>query len=56
MASKQKFHKGDRVQWSSGQGTATGTVQAHITEEQTIEGKNISASSDEPRYLGRVIN
>ncbi|MGB3571755.1 MAG: DUF2945 domain-containing protein [Phormidesmis sp.] len=51
MASQQKFHKGDRVQWSSGQGTATGTIEACITEEQTVEGQTVSASSDDPRYL-----
>lgn len=51
MASKQKFHQGDRVQWSSGQGTSTGTVQARITEDQTVDGNPISASEDEPRYL-----
>ena len=51
MASQQKFHKGDRVQWSSGQGTATGTIEAYITEEQTVEGQTVSASSDDPRYL-----
>ena len=51
MAGKQKFHKGDRVQWSSGQGTSTGTVQKHITEDQTVGDNRISASKDEPRYL-----
>ncbi|EDX86889.1 hypothetical protein S7335_4596 [Synechococcus sp. PCC 7335] len=51
MASKQKFHKGDRVQWSSGQGTSTGTVQTRITEDQVVDGNQISASADDPRYL-----
>ncbi len=56
MAKGQKFHQGDRVQWSSGQGTATGTVEAYITEEQTVEGKTVSASSDDPRYLVKNSN
>lgn len=51
MASKQKFHKGDTVEWSSGKGTATGTVQKKITEDQKVDGNQISASKDDPRYL-----
>ncbi len=51
MASKQKFHKGDKVQWSSGQGTSTGTVQKMITSDETVEGTHVSASKSEPRYL-----
>lgn len=51
MASKQEFHKGDKVQWSSGQGTSTGTVQKRITEDQTVDGNTVSASKSEPRYL-----
>ncbi len=51
MASKQKFHKGDKVQWSSGQGTSTGTVQEYITEDKTVGGNKVSASKDDPRYL-----
>ena len=51
MASKQQFHKGDRVEWSSGQGSATGEVQQRITKDKTVGGSKVSASSDEPRYL-----
>ncbi len=51
MASKQEFHQGDRVQWSAGQGTATGTVQKRITESQTVDGNQVSASKEDPRYL-----
>lgn len=51
MASKHEFHKGDKVEWSSGQGTATGTVQARITEEKTVDGNTVAASSHNPRYL-----
>ncbi|MGB3291484.1 MAG: DUF2945 domain-containing protein [Phormidesmis sp.] len=51
MVSKQRFHKGDRVQWSSGSGTATGKIEKRITEDQQVEGKTVSASEDDPRYL-----
>jgi len=51
MAGKQKFHKGDKVEWSSGSGTATGEVQEHTTEETTVDGTKVSASKDDPRYL-----
>lgn len=51
MASKQKFHKGDSVEWSAGQGTATGTVQKKITKDQSVDGNKVVASKDDPRYL-----
>ncbi|KPQ35239.1 MAG: Protein of unknown function (DUF2945) [Phormidesmis priestleyi Ana] len=51
MASKQSFHKGDRVEWSSGQGKATGIVQAFVQEPREVEGKTVAASKDDPRYL-----
>lgn len=49
--SQKTFQKGDKVQWSSGRGTATGTVQEMITKGKTVGGKTISASEDNPRYL-----
>lgn len=51
MASKQKFHKGNKVEWSSGSGTAIGKVQEYITEDKTVDGTKVSASKDDPRYL-----
>ena len=51
MASKHKFHKGDKVEWSSGSGTATGEVQEYITEDRSVDGSKVSASKDDPRYL-----
>ena len=51
MANKQKFHKGDTVEWPSGQGKATGTVQKKITEDQTVDGNKVAASKEDPRYL-----
>lgn len=51
MASKQQFYKGDPVQWSSGSGIATGKIEKRITENQQVEGKTVSATQDDPRYL-----
>lgn len=51
MTSQQKFHKGDKVQWSSGQGTSIGTIQTRITQDKTVEGSKVSASEADPRYL-----
>lgn len=51
MAGKHEFHKGDKVEWSSGSGTATGEVQEYITEDRTVDGNKVSASKDDPRYL-----
>lgn len=39
------------MQWASGQGTAVGTVEKSITEDQTVDGKTVSATKDNPRYL-----
>ncbi len=51
MASKQTFHKGDKVQWPSGQGTTVGTVEKYITQDQAVGNSTVSASKDDPRYL-----
>ena len=51
MASQQKFHKGDSVEWSSGKGSTTGTVQKKVIEDQKVDGNKISASESDPRYL-----
>ena len=47
----QQFKQGDKVEWSSGQGTSTGTVQKRVTESTTVDGQNVAASKDDPRYL-----
>ena len=51
MASKREFHKGDKVEWASGSGKATGEVQEYITQDKTVNGKKVSASKEAPRYL-----
>ncbi len=47
----QQFKQGDKVEWSSGQGKSTGTVQKRISESTTVDGQKVAASKDEPRYL-----
>lgn len=47
----QQFKQGDRVKWSSGGGEATGSVQKYVSEPTTVDGQNVSASEDDPRYL-----
>ena len=46
-----KFKKGDRVKWSVGQGETTGKVTKKITESTTVDGKNVVATKNKPRYL-----
>jgi hypothetical protein len=46
-----QFSQGDRVEWNSGGGKSSGTIQQKITESQTVEGNQVAASEDEPRYL-----
>ena len=49
------FSKGDKVEWSWGNGTATGTVAEVFTSEvtRTIKGNEVTrkASEDEPAYM-----
>lgn len=47
----EKFSKGDRVQWNTGGGKTSGTVEQKITQPQEVEGNKVAASSDDPRYL-----
>lgn len=47
----QKFKQGDRVQWNSGSGMATGKVTKKITEPTEVDGKKVDATKDSPRYL-----
>lgn len=51
MAAHNRYEKGDRVEWSSGQGKAQGTVEAVLHEAQTVAGNCINASDDDPRYV-----
>ncbi|MFK8182254.1 MAG: DUF2945 domain-containing protein [Phormidesmis sp.] len=51
MGNQQPFHKGDQVEWASGQGTAVGTVKKKLTEETEIKGYTAQSSEEEPQYL-----
>ncbi|MBC8130347.1 MAG: DUF2945 domain-containing protein [Rhizobiaceae bacterium] len=50
-----KFHKGQKVEWKWGQGTAEGKIAESFTEKvtRTIKGKEITRNADdkEPAYL-----
>lgn len=43
--------KGDRVSWSTEQGTTTGTVQRRLTSRTKIKGHVVAAGPDDPQYL-----
>ena len=47
----QKFNKGDRVEWKTGGGKTTGTVEKKIAEPTEIDGNSVAASENDPRYL-----
>ncbi|HYH33219.1 MAG TPA: DUF2945 domain-containing protein [Pseudonocardia sp.] len=49
----ERFHKGDRVTWSSHGGTAEGTVEEEITSDTEAAGRAVRASEDEPQYRVR---
>lgn len=49
MAAKLK--QGDRVKWKVGQGETTGKITEKVTESTTVNGKNITATKNKPRYL-----
>lgn len=51
-----QFRQGDRVEWSSHGGTATGKVIKKITSDTEAAGRTVRASDDEPQYLVRSDN
>lgn len=42
---------GDRVQWESSQGTATGKVKKKLVRPTEIKNHQIAASPDNPEFL-----
>ena len=46
-----KLKQGDRVKWQVGKGETTGKITKKITESTTVDGKNITATQNKPRYL-----
>ena len=49
----EELEKGDKVEWSSHGGTASGEVEKKITERTEAAGRTVAASEDEPQYLVR---
>ena len=49
MATKLK--KGSKVRWKVGTGETTGTITDKITEPTKVDGKEITATKNKPRYL-----
>jgi len=49
----EQFKKGDKVQWRSHGGTATGTVEEKITSDTQAAGRAVRADSDNPQYRVR---
>lgn len=47
----KEFKSGDKVTWSSGSGESEGTVKEKITSDKTVEGNQVKASKESPRYL-----
>ncbi len=49
MATKLK--QGDRVKWKVGKGETTGEITEKVTKSTTVNGKEITATKNKPRYL-----
>jgi hypothetical protein len=47
----QEFHKGDKVEWKSSQGTVKGEVEKKLTEPTELKGHHVAASEENPEYL-----
>ena len=47
----QEFEQGDTVEWNTPQGKTRGTVKKKLTSSTEVDGQNINASEDDPRYL-----
>ncbi|MBB5959695.1 hypothetical protein FHS29_006316 [Saccharothrix tamanrassetensis] len=50
---EEKFHKGDKVTWSSHGQTVHGEVVEEITEDTEAAGRQVRASEDDPQYRVR---
>ena len=46
-----KFKAGDLVKWKVGKGETTGEITRKVTESTKIDGKEIAATKNKPRYL-----
>ncbi|RYG37635.1 DUF2945 domain-containing protein [bacterium] len=49
--SEKSFEKGDKVSWSTSQGTTHGKVERKVTETTEIKGHTAKATKDDPQYV-----
>lgn len=47
------FRPGDRVRWNTPQGETHGEVVEKVTSRTQVEGQELAASEDDPRYIVR---
>ncbi len=47
----ERFKTGDRVSWSSPQGTVHGKVVKKLTEPIEVKSHQVAASAETPQYL-----
>ncbi|WP_321943214.1 hypervirulence associated TUDOR domain-containing protein [Paraburkholderia tropica] len=45
-----RLKTGDRVTWNTPQGMTTGTVVRRIIRDTELDGHNVAASKEDPRY------
>jgi Hypervirulence associated proteins TUDOR domain len=48
-----EFKRGDRVAWNFRGRQVVGTVRRKLAERTTFNGRPVSASADDPRYVVR---
>jgi len=48
---KNPLKQGDKVEWNTSQGKASGTVKKKLTRPTDIKGHHVAASAGNPEYL-----
>jgi len=51
MADDKNLKKGDKVEWNTSQGKASGEVKKRVTAKTKIKGHEVKASKDNPQYV-----
>lgn len=46
-----KVKAGDRVEWSSHDGTADGKVVKQVTKRTSVKGHTVAASKEDPQFI-----
>jgi hypothetical protein len=46
-----ELQQGDRVRWNTPQGETTGKIVAIAKSPTSVEGTDLNASEDDPRYI-----